>query len=238
MNSPEDVKSRAKKLGKILNSMGFSVSHGKCLEILSKLDGFSDWNTYFASFKSETKSTLLPIPTGWSSVGENLEHYEIGLDPTSIHNGHRPAIIRSKKTIGDNAGGFATLMQTCLADSYVGKRVKLRAQIKAVNCEGAVTVWLRADSENAGKHLAFDNMETRKTNGPLKGTTGWETRSIVLDIPQEAVRLAYGFYIRGPGTGYAANFSIETVGPEVSVTSDQPTPLPQPSNLNFEIAGI
>jgi len=228
MRSCEGVKLYSKKLSAILDKMGHQVSHGHCLEIVSRLNDFKDWNTFSARLSKV--GTLLPMPKGWTTTGNHVHAYEFGCDPSQKHNGIHPAIIRSIDAQAQDLG-FASVMQTCEADSFHGARVRLRADIKALNCAGAVTLWLRADGPVIGKHLSFDNMEERKADGVLMGTTDWQTREIVLDIPTDAVTLNYGFYVRGEGTGFGANFSLEKVSTDTPLTTNTPAPLTKPFNL-------
>jgi hypothetical protein len=57
-----------------------------------------------------------------------------------------------------------------------------------------------------GSAIRFDNMMTRKANGALKGTNGWTERSIVLEVPDEATSIHYGFFLQGYGRVWAKSF--------------------------------
>lgn len=48
MNSPSEVKARASKLRDVLISMGHQLKHSESLEVISKIEGYPDWNTYTA----------------------------------------------------------------------------------------------------------------------------------------------------------------------------------------------
>ena len=97
---------------------------------------------------------------------------------------------------------------------------------------------MRVDGDGATNMLAFDNMENRHTSGPLRRTTDWEHRAIVLDVPGGAKSIHYGFYLRGSGAGYAANFKLDIVSEEVELTVEKGNFLQKPTNLNFtEYAG-
>src|SRR5690606_35446831 len=47
--------------------------------------------------------------------------------------------------------GFGTLMQTCSAENYLGKRVKMTAYIKTQNVVNKAGMWLRVDSKESKK---------------------------------------------------------------------------------------
>ena len=46
--TPSEVKARASKLRDIIASHGHQIKHTESLEIISKLEGAADWNTYSA----------------------------------------------------------------------------------------------------------------------------------------------------------------------------------------------
>ena len=78
-----------------------------------------------------------------------------------------------------------------VSEAFRGKRLRLSAFLKAEDVGGAATLWLRVDAER-GRVVAFDNMEARQSVGALSGTTDWLKRSIVLDVPAEAVTVNFG----------------------------------------------
>lgn len=48
MKSPSQVKARAVKMRDVLRVMGHQLKHTESLEVLSKIEGYPDWNTYAA----------------------------------------------------------------------------------------------------------------------------------------------------------------------------------------------
>jgi len=216
MRSIQEVKIRAKNIRDAVNTEGYPITHTESLEVVSRLEGYRNWNTYSSHLKNS--ATLLPIASGWWLTGDTPENYEVGRDPAYLVNNQPAAVIRSKPSALTTTKTFATLMQSMDADHYRGKRVSLQANLRATNCQGVVTLWLRADGPEAGKYLAFDNMEGRVVDGPLNGTGDWCHRSIVLSIPTETEELMYGFYLRGSGTAHMANLKIQIVDDSVPVT--------------------
>jgi len=55
-NSTSDVKARASKLRDVLLVMGHQLKHTESLEVISKLEGFPDWNTYTAHLTKNQKN--------------------------------------------------------------------------------------------------------------------------------------------------------------------------------------
>ena len=118
------------------------------------------------------------------------------------------------------------------AEPYRGQRLQLTADLSCAHVTGAVTIWMRVD-DSVGRNIRFDNMETRKTEGVLTGTQDWTERQIVLNIPDAAETLHFGFYLRGEGQCWSRGFDLQAVDNNVQVTSDGQKVLHEPMNLRF-----
>ncbi len=57
MKSPSEVKARAVKLRDVLRVMGHQIKHTESLEVLSKIEGYPDWNTYAAELSKGQQNT-------------------------------------------------------------------------------------------------------------------------------------------------------------------------------------
>ncbi|MBU6299669.1 MAG: hypothetical protein KGJ79_02325 [Alphaproteobacteria bacterium] len=115
------------------------------------------------------------------------------------------------------------------ADSYRGRRVRLSAQIETDNA-GRAVLWMRVDGPNM-KVLSADWMEDR----PINGTTDWKRYDEVLDVPPDAIGIAFGYNLRGKGTVWATDFRLEPVGKDVPISASPTKPLPNaPVNMDFE----
>ena len=55
-------------------------------------------------------------------------------------------------------------------------------------------------------------------NRPIRGTSDWQAYSIVLDVPEDATRIALGGLMIGRGKLWIDEFSLETVDRDVPVT--------------------
>jgi hypothetical protein len=89
---------------------------------------------------------------------------------------------------------------------------------------------MRVDG-HAGRMLGFDNMQDR----PIQGTTDWGRHDIVLDVPEEALYIAFGVLLAGRGQIWVDDFEFEFAGPETPVTGQgQREYADRPSNLGFE----
>lgn len=67
-STPESLKAKAKVLRKFLSEKyNVDVSHGHCLDLISELSGFKDWNT--ASAKLKPRAIKSDLPTLIRTVG-------------------------------------------------------------------------------------------------------------------------------------------------------------------------
>lgn len=113
--------------------------------------------------------------------------------------------------------GFSTLMQQIGTADYAGKRVRLSAQLQGDKVADWAGLWMRADSgQRPG--TAFDNMNDR----PLKGSFGWRTAEVVLDIPADATTLSFGFLLTGKGHLQATRLQLEVVPDSTPTTGRGP----------------
>lgn len=232
MHSVNEVKQRAAKLRNLLSEYPNPLNHSHSLELVSKWMGYRNWNTYSAHLSGNDE--LLPIPRGWQVTGETVANTQVGISQHLNYQDSKAAVIRSKPDALDNSGGITTLMQVVEAESFKGAHLRLSAMLKAERCNDLITLWMRVDGpDGANRVLSFDNMIEREHDGPLTGTTEWLEREIVLEVPDNAVSVSYGFFLRGSGAGYAAQFKVAKVGGDVAVTSSGSGRLSQPVNLNF-----
>jgi len=173
-------------------------------------------------------ATSAQVPKGWFAAGNQPKDYEMKLDRETAHSGKGSATL---KCIAPKASGFGTLMQTCQADEYRGKRVRMSGYVRAADVADWAGLWLRVDGPR-GKALSFDNMEDRA----IKGTTDWKRCEIVLDVPEESEQLAFGVLLSGTGQVWMDDLKFEIVGKDVPTTGsgDKGPKATAPVNLDFE----
>jgi len=174
---------------------------------------------------------------GYSGLG----NYEISFDTNEKHKGKASGHIRF---IGDEPSSFGSLVQEFKADSFRGKRVRMSAWMKTRDAKSA-RLWMRVDGIRG--ILSFDNMYNR----PVVGTTDWKEYEVILDVPQETTRVAFGAFVAGKGQAWVDDFEFEVVGTEVPSTNIEdacgempwlwrrlqsllPDPPSKPVNLDFE----
>lgn len=177
--------------------------------------------TFFIKAESNAQSI-----DGWSKAGSKPKSYEVGFDKNNVKTGKKSAYIES---VEDPIEGFGTLMQSCSAKNYLGKKIKMTAYVKSQNVTGWSGLWLRVNSENSKKPLSFDNMFNRS----IQGTNDWKKYEIILDVPLESSKLSYGLLINGTGKVWFDQLNIEIIGDIDSKISN--TDLPdKPTNIDFE----
>ncbi|HKY90846.1 MAG TPA: hypothetical protein VJM11_07390 [Nevskiaceae bacterium] len=180
-----------------------------------------------ASFAQET-------PDGWFLSGNKSAAYAVA--PGTGGSG-KSAVLRS---VTDPEGGAGLLIQASRAGFYAGRRARLTARVKTQDAAGWAGLILRAEDKN-GTIVALDNMNTR----PIKGTTDWQTATVILDIPASATTLVYGLSLTGTGTAWLDDVKLDPVGPEIEVTwavsyempkrpLDAELIRPAPDNLSLE----
>lgn len=160
------------------------------------------------------ESAVSALPAPWLLSGGSPKSYEIGLDQQTSSSGQGGKFIRF--TQGAN-NSWGTLMQVISAKNYQGQRLRFQARVKTESVTHA-ELWMRVDS--ASKHgAAFYNSMDK----PIVGSADWQTRSVTLDVPDDAKSISFGAIDAGAGTVWIDELSLEVVGKDVPVDV-MPTP--------------
>src|SRR6185312_6905409 len=109
------------------------------------------------------------VPKGWHKAGSSPKSYVMGIDKGAGKDGKNAAAIKS---IDKKINGFGTLMQSCLPDKYVGKRIRMSGLLKTRNVSDWSGLWLRIDQKGSDETLGFDNMHDGNDRS-IKGTSDW-----------------------------------------------------------------
>ena len=153
------------------------------------------------------------MPKGWGKTGLEPQNYEMHLDTSVKRSGNASATMRSTASVTKE--GFAAAIQSIRPDEFRGQRVRLSGYLKSEGVEEWAGLWLRIDAEDPAFMLEFDNMDDR----PVKGTSDWKKYEIVLDVPQEAAEIVFGFHLNGKGQIWADDLQLEAVGKDIAKTS-------------------
>jgi hypothetical protein len=164
-------------------------------------------------------------PRGWHLAGSKAAEYETNVDADQSYQGQGSASLKSKGTAVD---GFGTLMQSISAEKYKGSKVRLSGLVKSEDVTHWAGLWMRVDKGTEA--LAFDNMQKRG----IRGTTGWQRYYVVLDVPKDATKIAFGILLSGPGSVWLNNPKLEIVSTDEASTNVPEQILPEsPVNLQF-----
>jgi hypothetical protein len=112
--------------------------------------------------------------------------------------------------------------------------------VKTAAGEGWAGLWMRVDGKDK-TGIAFDNMMNR----PVKGDTDWKKYEVVLDVPDSAEEIVFGFLLAGQGQAWVDDIELEVVGNDVKTTGLETQPMDRvgqplqglpddPKNPNFE----
>jgi hypothetical protein len=172
---------------------------------------FAAWSTLALAAAPE------PLPAPWVVTGQSPQKFASGVDQEA---GVRGA--KFLRNTADDPGAWAALAQPFSARNYLGQRVRFRAFVKTRDVSGWAGLWMRVDNR-AGRSIAFYN----STDKPIKGSTDWQERSVVLDVPQEGAVIVIGVINDGRGEVWIDRLGFEQVGQDVPVDSLPPgRPLP------------
>lgn len=231
--TPQAAKAMARALRQGLAARQVALSHGECLDLLARQLGLHDWNVLAARLASAAPEGApepeLVLPRHWSPTRHtDPRHYRLGLDPELAGT----ALIAARRgAMAPPPEAYGVLMQTVAAEAFRGQRLALTARLRTEEA-GLGSLWMRVDRA-PGLVLRFDNLMERPDTAPLRGTTGWTERRIVLDVPQEAGSLHFGVLLRGQGTVRVRDLQLLPVGAEVPPTTEQGLWLSAPANLEF-----
>lgn len=187
-----------------------------------------------------TVSTLFSfdLPNGWHKDGTNPEKYLMKIVKGSGKDGKNAATIKSIEATNDD---FGTLMQMSSPKKYLGKQIKMTGYVKSDSVNGWAGLWMRVEKPGKNDFLSFDNMHDRA----ITGITAWKKYEILLPVPSNATRIAYGALLSGSGQIWFDNITFEIVDnednppePEISNRSDiynkTEVVTDEPVNLDFE----
>lgn len=151
-----------------------------------------------------------PLPAPWMLSGKTPAAYEAGIDQSVTGDTKGAKFIRY--TNGDDKT-WATLMQQFGADDYRGKRIRFRASIKTAGVSQWAGLWMRVDT--AARHNAsFYNSQDQ----PITGTSNWQVREVVLDVPADANAISFGVIQGGTGQVWIDRLQLAAVDGSVPLS--------------------
>ena len=161
--------------------------------------GFEDWKD--------------DVPIHWLSVGPAHEQFTVEREMQGNTEGES-GVRYSGQDVPANE--FATITQFALGvNELIGQRIRFSVDVSTDLESGWAGAWMRVDGKANNDILQFDNMEER----PIEGKTEWQTYSVVLDVPVDTARIAYGILSTGDGDVWIDNAILEVVGNEIPSTN-------------------
>ena len=214
MPTIRDAKSMAKALEASLSKKNVSLSHGECLDIVARQLGMKNWNVLSAKIGQQEAAALRRAVElkDWFFLSEFPLDYDHGVDEDTDLPSGRSALIRLDAEVATRhypnpAQAHGGYLQTVAALPFLGGKVEIQADLRCEGVTHGATIWARVDAM-PGHMLAFDNLR-EASEGWLFGAAPWCRRRIIIDIPSEALTLNFGFFLKGLGSLWAANFSLK-----------------------------
>jgi len=197
----------------------------------------------FDSERRELLSAKNIIPDGYSGIAARhiagnwhayarSNDYDVGLDDDVRHTGRCSVFIRAKTDIPDGAARIGQLIR---ADQYCGQRLRLAGFVKGTDV-GRASLFLRLLGGELGER------KTQLYSYRISGTMDWEIRDIVVDIPLDTSNIEIGLWAWGCGQVWCDDLQLEIVDStsypraQTAIPLLPVTPIPVPSNLDFEQA--
>lgn len=143
---------------------------------------------------------VFEVPKGWIKRGESPDKYDMGMDKGAGMTGGNAGTLRA---ISPKETSWGTMMQNIKPGKFAGHKIKLTGYVTTNSDVKWAMLWLRVDK--AGDKFRLDNMEERS----LKGKRDWTKCELVLNVPLDAVNIAFGGMMSGPGQMWFSNLTLE-----------------------------
>jgi hypothetical protein len=164
------------------------------------------------------------FPVGWNGFLGQPPSFTVGVETANAHSGERAAFLTNAAPLPPDST-FTEFSQSLRPNSYFGHRLRLSGYLRPTGvilptaaaaadhrAPPVSGLWMRIDGP--GEVLTFDNMQDR----PVTGTTGWREVSIVLDVPTNAIGIAFGVLFSGTGQLLVDDLTLDTVSVAIPTT--------------------
>jgi hypothetical protein len=184
----------------------------------------------------------LRLPKDWLVRGTAPDKYLITSDKAHAMSGQSSVLIAAHDR-NVAATTFASLLQSVVAEPWLGKRVVFTVNIEPGEWFGDdVAVWIRAlDASNVV--ISYNEWEAAYVK------KDWQKQSVAIDVPWSATEIAYGVNVHGSSKMWIDGAQFDAVDKNVEVgarnipsrlgvtaqDASERGPLALPSNLDFEI---
>lgn len=172
--------------------------------------GFWTWSTEEVAAMASwmrAENQRREVPLQW--WGFDLQRPQSAVDRLAILLAHDPALEQVEALqLGLGGQGFAATGLTLPGEVVAGRTLVLSGRIRTRDLEnGWAGLWARADGTGP-RALELDNMYDR---GP-RGTRGWRTYTLEMQVPAEAERVVFGIVQSGQGEAWYDDLSLTLDG--------------------------
>jgi hypothetical protein len=174
-------------------------------------------------------STAEPLPKPWYQT--NLEQYESGIFIQGDVQKNKFGYLKSKNEAALHTSKGNILQNISPPDEWLGRRIRLTAQINTKELYGSANFFMNIDHGNGYKTTGLQPLNKISAN------SDWQSYYIVLDVPQSRnAEILFGISLLGKGEIYFDNFNFEEVGYDIESTgkAEERRKKAHPANLNFE----
>lgn len=163
---------------------------------------------------------------GWNAMSwYPFDQYQYGISNEVFYKGQRCAFIKSATDQPVEPSMFGQLSQVFKAKQYRNKRMRFSAVMKSDVVDMSAALLMSVEGPGH-QWISYDDMYGRN----ITGTRDWERYNVVLDIPEEADYINFGFRVRANGEVWISSVAFDE-------TKDAPTADPlypsEPVNLDF-----
>lgn len=152
----------------------------------------------------------------WNFIGDGSAYFTFLSDDSPVAGLQTRGVSSTKGA--ETSELFGGTVSTHDVEPYLGKRVRMRAEVARSSVDGRANLWLRVDGDvtDPVSIAAFDNGVERP--GYLE-SADWETEEIVVDVPMDAREFVFGSLLIGTGTFLVADPTFEIVSDDIPTTS-------------------
>jgi len=148
------------------------------------------------------RDTLPSLPSGWKA--RTHDHYSWQVDSTQSHSGKHSLKIHNE--LNQDTLIFSAFSQVCSIRTTNVKKILLSVYIKTENTSRDAGLWCQLWDKN-DKTTGFVSLQTLRITTPRTGN--WTKFSLELIINPEIKKLLFGGFLKGTGTVWYDDFSIE-----------------------------
>ena len=143
---------------------------------------------------------------GWIEVGSFCNDYSVHAAAEAARSGTAGCVVECERGIGQHS---MSLHQYISTEPYRGHRLRIGVWLRAEGMDGWAAPWV--ESHGPPPDLAQSSEYYDLYDDPVRGTSGWEYRSVELAVGSRQGALYFGIVCFGTGTLWIDDISIEVI---------------------------